>query len=66
MSYKAVMTLDVKWVPQSESTDNGWPQRLNRWFGSKTTVLADVSFGAGRHFTHLVNAQVTVRRCLFP
>ena len=61
-----LMTPAVKWVPLSESMDNGRPQRLMTWFISKRAVVSAVSLGAGKHSTHLVNAQVTVRRYLLP
>lgn len=36
------MTLEVKWVPRSESTERGKPQRLNTWFSNRTVVIVAV------------------------
>ena len=60
------MTSAVKCVPLSELIRVGRPYLEKTWFISKQAVVWAVSFGAGRHPTRLVNAQVTVRKCLFP
>lgn len=54
MSYKAIITPEVKWVSQSESTDRGRPHRLNTSFNSRTAVVMAVSLGAERLSSHLV------------
>ena len=66
ISHKAVITVAVKWVPRSESMDKGRPQQLKTWLTSKMAVVSAVTLGAGRHSTHLVKAELMVRRYFLP
>lgn len=65
MLRREVMTVGVKLVPLSESIERGRPHRLKTWFSSRTAVVTAVSFGAGRHSTHLVKLYVIVSMYVF-